>query len=49
MGWKIQDESIYINSVGQYGNEALIRKYVEEQGKEYHRVYRSQLKLLEVI
>ena len=37
----------YANTVGQYGNEEVIRKYVENQGKEtkYKKVYDSQLTL----
>ena len=48
-GGKFWTSGYYINTVGQYGNEALIRKYVEEQSKEYHQVYRSQLILFEGI
>ena len=48
-GGKFWTSGYYINTIGQYGNEALIRKYVEEQGKEYHQVYRSQLTLFEGI
>ena len=48
-GGKFWTSGYYINTVGQYGNEAVIRKYVEEQGKEYHQVYRSQLTLFEGI
>ena len=34
----------YANTVGQYGNEEVIRKYVENQGKqEYKKVYDGQL------
>jgi REP element-mobilizing transposase RayT len=36
----------YANTVGQYGNEDLIRKYVEDQGKTYEKLYEGQLKLL---
>ncbi len=37
----------YANTVGQYGNEEVIRKYVESQGKEkeYKKVYDGQLTL----
>ena len=37
----------YANTVGQYGNEEVIRKYVENQGKEkeYKKVYDGQLTL----
>ena len=35
----------YVNTVGQYTNEEVIRKYVEAQGKEnkYTKIYESQL------
>ena len=37
----------YANTVGQYGNEEVIKKYVQEQGKEneYQKVYKKQLEL----
>jgi len=37
----------YANTVGQYGNEEVIRKYIENQGKEkeYKKVYDGQLTL----
>ncbi|MGE4585945.1 MAG: IS200/IS605 family transposase [Mangrovibacterium sp.] len=37
----------YANTVGQYANEEVIRKYIEGQGKqkEYKKVYSSQLTL----
>lgn len=37
----------YANTVGQYGNMEVIRKYVENQGKEkdYVKVHSAQLKL----
>lgn len=37
----------YANAVGQYANEEVIRKYVENQGmeKEYRKIHESQLKL----
>ena len=37
----------YLNTVGQYGNEAIIKNYVKEQGKTYKQIYRGQLKLFE--
>ena len=39
----------YMNSVGRYGNEEVISKYVKEQGKEYKQIYRNQLCLFEDI
>ncbi|MFA6925350.1 MAG: transposase, partial [Bacteroidales bacterium] len=40
----------YANTVGQYGNEEVIKKYLREQGKgkEYKQLYRGQLKLFDV-
>ena len=35
----------YANTVGQYGNMDVIKKYVENQGKEYKQVHLEQLKL----
>ena len=38
----------YANPVGQYGNEEVIKKYVESQGKEYKQIYSSQLTLFDM-
>lgn len=35
----------YANTVGQYGNLEIIKKYVENQGKEYKQIYTEQLRL----
>ena len=35
----------YINTVGQYANEEVIKKYVQGQGKTYQKLYRGQLRL----
>lgn len=35
----------YANTVGQYGNLEVIKKYVENQGKEYNQIYTEQLRL----
>jgi len=37
----------YANTVGQYGNEEVIKRYVQEQGKanEYKKVYKKQIEL----
>ena len=39
----------YANTVGQYTNEEVIRKYVENQGKvgEYEKIYEGQLTLFD--
>ncbi len=35
----------YANTVGQYGNEQVIKHYVENQGKKYTQIYNEQLSL----
>ena len=35
----------YINTVGQYANEEVIRNYVKNQGAHYQQLYRTQLSL----
>ena len=37
----------YINTVGQYGNEKIIKGYVRDQGKQYKQIYRGQLRMFE--
>lgn len=39
----------YANTVGQYGNEEVIKKYLREQGneKEYKQLHRGQLRLFD--
>jgi len=37
----------YINTVGAYANEDVIRAYVEKQGKEYKKLYNAQLSFLD--
>ncbi len=37
----------YINTVGAYANEEVIRAYVEKQGKEYKKLYSAQLTFLD--
>lgn len=39
----------YMNTVGQYGNENVIREYVKKQGGRYRQVYRGQLELFDRI
>ena len=39
----------YVNTVGQYGNEDVIKKYVEGQGKEYSQIYNAQLTLFDFL
>jgi len=47
-GGNIWTSGYYANTVGQYGNEKVIREYVQKQGNEYKQIYRSQLDLFEV-
>ena len=42
-GGHIWTTGYYINTVGAYGNEEVIRNYVEKQGKQYKRIYNAQL------
>ena len=37
----------YLNTVGVYGNESVLRKYVQNQGNKYKQIYRAQLTLFE--
>jgi REP element-mobilizing transposase RayT len=46
-GGKFWTSGFYLNTVGQYGNETVIKKYVKDQGKIYKQIYRRQLKLFE--
>ena len=47
-GGEFWSDGYYVNTVGRYGNEEVIRKYVQEQGKEeeYQQLHVRQLKLL---
>lgn len=46
-GGKFWTSGYYANTVGQYANEEVIRKYVKNQGKEteYKKIYQGQLSL----
>lgn len=46
-GGKFWTSGYYINTVGQYANEEVIKKYLKNQGKvtEYKKIHTSQLKL----
>ena len=37
-GGNLWTSGFYANTVGQYGSEEMIRKYVKNQGKTYHKV-----------
>ena len=47
MGGHIGTTGFYINTVGAYANEEVIRNYVEKQGKQYKRIYSIQLSFLD--
>ncbi|WP_423999134.1 IS200/IS605 family transposase [Maribacter sp. IgM3_T14_3] len=45
-GGKFWTNGYYVNTVGQYANEEVIKKYLENQGKsKYTELHRNQLKL----
>ena len=46
-GGQFWTDGYYVNTVGQYGNEDVIKKYVQGQGKknEYKEFHKGQLKL----
>ena len=46
-GGHLWTTGFYINTVGAYANEDVIRAYVEKQGKEYKKLYSAQLSLLD--
>lgn len=46
-GRHLWSSGYYINTVGQYANEQVIKNYVKNQGKNYKQFYRDQLTLFE--
>ena len=44
-GGSLWTSGFYGNTVGQYANEELIRKYVKNQGKVYNKIYQGQLSM----
>ena len=45
-GGKFWTSGYYVNTVGQYANEEVIKKYLQNQGKsKYTELHRNQLKL----
>jgi REP-associated tyrosine transposase len=46
-GGSFWTSGFYLNTVGQYGNEIIIKKFVKDQGKAHKQIYRGQLKLFE--
>jgi REP element-mobilizing transposase RayT len=46
-GGKFWTSGYYANTVGQYGNEKVIREYVHKQGRTYRQIHRGQLTLFD--
>ena len=46
-GGEFWTDGYYVATVGQHGSEETIRKYVQNQGKEYQQLHVQQLKLFE--
>lgn len=46
-GGNIWSAGYFVSTVGKSGNEEQIKNYVRNQGKEYTRLYKGQLKLFE--
>ena len=44
-GGNFWTSGFYLNTVGQYANEEVIKKYVQSQGKNYQLIHRGQLVL----
>jgi len=44
-GGKFWTSGYYRNTVGQYGNEKVLREYVKKQGKVFCQIHRGQLVL----
>ena len=42
-GGEFWADGCFISTVGQYGNEESIKKYIEDQGLQYTQLYREQL------
>jgi putative transposase len=46
-GGRFWTSGYYLNTVGQYGNETIIKEYVKGQGRTYKQIYHKQLRLFE--
>lgn len=40
-------DGYFVSTVGKNGNERQIENYVKNQGKEYNRIFKDQIKILE--
>ena len=43
----LKADGYFVSTVGKNGNEKQIQKYVQNQGKEYTKIHRGQLKLFD--
>ena len=46
---KFWTSGYYLNTVGRFGNETVIKSYVKNQGRTYTQVYRGQIELFDGI
>lgn len=47
-GGELWTKGYYLNTVGQYGNEEVIKKYIQNQGRKgYERMHQAQLTLFD--
>ena len=46
---KFWTSGYYLNTVGRFGNETVIKSYVKNQGRTYTQVYRGQIQLFDGI
>ena len=44
-GGKLWTSGFYANTVGMYSNQEVIKKYIQNQGREYTKIYQGQLDL----
>ena len=48
-GGKFWTSGYYMNTVGQYGNEKVIKEYIKNQGCHHREIYRGQFELFDGI
>jgi len=47
-GGKFWISGYYLNTVGRFGNEQVIKKYVKQQGMAYNQIHRDRLNMFEI-
>ena len=47
-GGNFWTSGFYMNTVGQYANEEVIKRYVQKQGMQYKQIHRQQLSLFDL-